>query len=118
MRRILKDKRGMALESAILFMLVVATLATLLAGAVMISHLRVRLNGKNVENEILIEEIGEKFRYIQSQDGLGDLGEYTSEVEFTDFENKTLTLKKGETVVLYIKIENDRVIKWQYSKPN
>ena len=61
MKKLLKNKRGMALETAIMFMLVAFTLGFLLTGVVMTSHLRVRLNAKTIENEIAIEQIGQNF---------------------------------------------------------
>lgn len=119
MKRILKNKRGMAMESAIMFMLLIFTLGMLMTGTSMIMHLRVRLNDKTIQREITIEQIGEKFVY--GMDYSEDLtkGGYTQELTN---ENDTLTLKKGEKVVLYIEKKQNEdgtvaVIKWQYSKP-
>ena len=98
MKKLLKNKRGMALETAIMFMLVAFTLGFLLTGVVMTSHLRVRLNAKTIENEIAIEQIGQNF-----VDGVltksGEVDGYTAVI---NDEKTILTLTKGEKVVLYI----------------
>ena len=115
MKRILKNKRGMALESAIMFMLLIFTLGMLMTGTSMIMHLRVRLNDKTIQREITIEQIGEQFVYAGTVPE--DLGNYVAEI---NQENNTLTilkLKKGEKVVLYIEKNGSTVLQWRYSEP-
>ena len=93
------------------FVMVIFMLAMLLTGVVMTAHARVRLSNKIIANELVIEQIGENF--LNGKE-LGDTEGYTPEV-VTNEENKTLTLKKGDKVVLYIEIKDGKVIQWKYS---
>ena len=110
--KLLKNKRGMAMESAILFMLIVFMFGLLLTGVAMTSHLRVNVNNTLLSRELEIEQIGEYFiyneqtciNYINSFDG-----KYTHEIE-----NNTLTLKRNGNVVLYIDKTNNI---WKYTAP-
>ena len=61
MRKILKSKRGAALEGALLFMMVIFMLAMLLTSVAMNAHLRVRVNDKAIENEMILDYVGEQF---------------------------------------------------------
>jgi hypothetical protein len=113
MKKLLKNKRGMALETAIMFMLVAFTLGFLLTGVVMTSHLRVRLNAKTIENEIAIEQIGQNF-----VDGaLTESGEVDGYTAVINDEKTVLTLtnKKGERV-LKIEKNGSTIVQWKYSK--
>ena len=111
MKRILKNKRGAALEGALLFMMTVFMLAMLLTGVVMASHLRTRLNHTIIVNEMSLTQIGEIF--VNGE----DYSEYVNGciVESgTNNENETLTLTKGGKS-LYIEKNGTKVIKWIYS---
>ena len=112
MKRILKNKRGMAMESAIMFMLLIFTLGMLMTGTSMIMHLRVRLNDKTIQREITIEQIGEDFVADKLTNGQVIDG-YVAEIN----DDKTilrLTNKVG-TVLLYIEKNGSTVLRWQYS---
>ena len=63
MKRFLKNKRGAAMESAILFMFVALMLGLLLTGVATHTHLRVKLNDTLLTREFTIEQIGENFVY-------------------------------------------------------
>ena len=118
MKRILKSKRGMAIESAIMFMLVTFMLGMLLTGLSMTMHLRTQLNDKTIENELILEQIGEKFVH-----NFGDEEEFKTYVAGKGYtaeinnEKTTLTLKNKYTrVVLYIEKDGGKVVAWRYSE--
>ena len=110
MRRILKSKRGAALEGALLFMMVVFMLAMLLTSVVLNAHLRVRVNDKAIENEMILDYVGEQFVNGKIQEN-GIYYGCTAEIKD---ENTTLTLTKGNKV-LSIKIKDGKVVEWIYS---
>ncbi len=124
MKHIFKNKRGIAMESAILFMLVMFFFAFLLTTVVSYSHLRVKQNERILESMLTIEQIGEDFVSLNSTDFQANFVEkyediYIATIEVTDEENKTLSLtNKRENTVLYIKIEDGKIIRWKYTNSN
>ena len=124
MKRILKSKRGMAIESAIMFMLVTFMLGMLLTGLSMTMHLRTQLNDKTIENELILEQIGdnfvhnfgdeEEFKTVEAFQAYTEGKGYTAEI---NNEKTTLTLKNKYTrVVLYIEKDGGTVVAWRYSE--
>ena len=115
----LRNKRGAALESAILFMVVVLMLGMLLTGVIMFTHLRVKANDAILTREIEIEQIGNNF--VHGALVLGDNGEidnYYADVTNTDGV-RTLTLKnKVNKVVLYVEVPQDSTTPtvWKYTE--
>ena len=122
MKRIFKNKRGMAMESAILFMLVILMLGLLLTGVIMHTHLRVKLNNTQLSREITIEQIGENFVNLDKtafETSLAEYTDYTATTAYNENEKNTLTLTRGKSVVLYIEVRtaDKAVLCWQYSVP-
>lgn len=61
LKKILKNKRGVALENTLLFMLVIFSLCALLTNLTLIGHYQTRINKLTLENEVELEQIGEDF---------------------------------------------------------
>lgn len=119
MKKLLKNKRGLAIESAILFMLIVFMFGFLLTGVAMVSHLRVKVNDTLLKREMEIEQIGEDFVRMNEQQFeymIGSFnGKYNYTAIFTDDKNKTLTLKNSTATLLHITIEDGKITSWIYS---
>ena len=121
--KLLKNKRGMAMESAILFMLIVFMFGLLLTGVAMTSHLRVNVNNTLLSRELEIEQIGENFVYSldvfnDPKDDTITIGNYNAKlgVNNNNNNNKTLTLTRNNKVVLYVEVDDNKAIKvWKYS---
>ena len=117
--KLLRNKRGAALESAILFMMVVLMLGMLLTGVIMYTHLRVKANDTLLMRELTIEQIGEDF--VHGTYGAGEnipIDNYYADI--TNAEGiRTLTLKnKANRVVLYVEIPENSTTPsvWKYTK--
>lgn len=112
MIKTLKNRRGIAIESAITFMVIIFAMVTIIGAVAAVSSLDRRRADSGFAENVTIENIGEAFAQ--------KLGEYNTTVEgFTteitgDSENGyTLTVKKGENVVLVVKTNKDgKVIRW------
>lgn len=61
LRQMLKSKRGMALENAILFMLIIFTLCALLTSLTLLGHYQVKIEKMTLQQDIEIEQIGEDY---------------------------------------------------------
>ena len=61
LKQILKSKRGMALENAILFMLIIFSLCALLTSLTLIGHYQVKIEKMTLQQDIEIEQIGEDY---------------------------------------------------------
>ena len=120
--KILRNKRGAALESAILFMVVVLMLGMLLTGVIMSTHLRVKLNDTLLTREITIEQIGENFVTMSETDfKKSEMNNYAPTTTY-ETDKKTLSLAtQGGKVVLYIEVttadNSNSVTCWRYSAP-
>ena len=126
MKNILKNKRGIAMESAVMFMLVVFMFGLLLTGIAMTSHLQVKVNDTLLERELEIEQIGENFVYsldvfTAPEGDTITIDNYTANLGVNNNNNNTLTLTRNNKVVLYVEVDrtnNNNAIKvWKYT-PN
>ena len=126
MKRILKNKRGMAMESAILFMLITLMFGLLLTGVIMNTHLRVKVNNTLLSREITIEQIGENFVH-DKQEFSSLSGDFTTDITangtnyvakgtYTDKNNKTLTLSTKKGDLLFIIVADGKITQWKYTK--
>lgn len=102
----------MAMESAILFMLIIFSLCTLLCAVTLTGHYQTKLDKTLTENKVKLDQIGENFLAGKT---VSSTGKYT----VTTGSDNTLTVKQGDTVVLYIKKGSDgKPVCWRYSAPN
>ena len=117
MKKLLKDKRGIAMESAVMFMLVVFMFGLLLTGIAMTSHLQVKVNDTLLERELEIEQIGEYFVRMDAQTCTNYIESCKTTYEY-DIDDNTLTLTRNNKVVLYVEVDrtNNNAIKvWKYT---
>ena len=133
LKKIFKNKRGVALENTLLFMLVIFSLCALLTNLTLIGHYQTRINKLTLENEVELEKIGEEFvAYVKSNQ---QTDKFTSPNEnyvcnaqagVGDYEGQHF-LSVGHAsnptqVVLYICVERSAggevsVLQWRYSLP-
>lgn len=123
LNQILKRKRGIALENAILFMLIIFTLCALLTSLTLIGHYQVKFEKMTLQQDIEIEQIGEDY-----------LASVKAKTTFTDtYENyayevdgNALTvwrkIDENKKAVLYVEAELTadeelNVNVWRYSLP-
>ena len=125
--RVLRDKRGIALENAILFMMVIFTLTALLTGLTLLGHLQVSLEKATLINDVKVESIGLDFVSEVRKDGF-DKTQFEAKVtDGTDYSCKveavgdgyTLTVfSESESTLLYVKVESGEITAWRYSTPS
>jgi len=122
--KILKSKKGIAIENALLFMMVIFSLCFLVSSFALIGHYQGEIENIKIAQRAELDQIGEY--YIASENytdfntkiNSEDYSGYICEV---DDENNTLTVKVkvGGNVVLYVKKGADgNPIVWRYSSPN
>ena len=122
--KILRNKRGAALESAILFMVVVLMLGMLLTGVIMSTHLRVKLNDTLLTREITIEQIGNDFVHgtlILDENGeIKGNNAFTAVIETNADNTRILTLKNktNTKVLLYVEVPENSTTPtvWKYTE--
>lgn len=118
----LKNKRGIALENAILFMLVIFMLCTLLISMALVGNYQVQGEKKIFLAEVEIDQIGED--YLASVKA-GDVFDETYEKYAYEVEGNALCVwRKNDdkkTAVLFVEAEladgEVSVISWRYSLP-
>ncbi len=59
--KILKSKRGVAIENAILFIIVIFMLCALLSSITLIAHYQFKIDNTVLENDVDLDQIGEDF---------------------------------------------------------
>ena len=122
MKLLRKNKRGAAMESAVLFMFVVLMLGMLLTGVAMLTHLRVKVNNTALTREIAIEQIGENFVHGTAEfknltDGDHTIDNYVADINYTDKDNKSLALyTKNNKLLLQITVKNGKITSWKYTE--
>lgn len=121
MIKVLKNRRGVAIESAITFMVIIFAMITIIGTVVAISALDRRSADSEFENSVVVEKIGEAF--------VSNPGGFTEETEQNGYSitksgdstsGYTLKVKKGEKTVLVITTNaKGKVIRWSnYDKDN
>lgn len=116
---ILKSKKGIAIENAILFMMIIFSLCFLIASFTLIGHHQGEIEKAVLENRIELDQIGENFVADASSftDQPTTLGNYTYKAV-----NGVLTVwhknDAEKNVMLYVEVDNTGdVIVWRYSQP-
>ena len=124
LNKLLKSKRGIALENAILFMLVIFSLCALLTSLTLIGHFQTNINKLTLENEIKLEQIGENF--VASPQSFSERVEYENYTCIpvgSDTSYAMAVYSKSDTeyktALLYVEIaqEDGKILQWRYSLP-
>ena len=114
MLKTLKNRRGIAIESAITFMVIIFAMVTIIGTVAAFSSLDRRRADSDFAENVIIENIGEQFAK-NPRDYTGGEPKNGFKIEKTDNSENgyTLTVKKGENVVLVVKTNKDgKVIRW------
>ncbi len=119
--KLIKSKRGIAIENAIVFMIVIFTLCALLTSLSLLGHYQTRIEKTSLLRDVEIEQIGEDYlASVRSGTNLSE--EYENYVY--EVSGDTLTVYADEdktTTVLYVEasLENGEVNVrvWRYSLP-
>ncbi len=123
LKQILKSKQGIALENAILFMLIIFLLCALLTSLTLIGHYQVKTDKLTLLNDVAIEQIGED--YLASVER-GEAFSQTYENYAYRVDGNALTVwrnnDKSKSAVLYVEAEltaenRVKVSQWRYSLP-
>ena len=101
LKKILKSKSGVALENALLFMLVIFSLCALLTSLTLVGFFQTRINQLTLENEVELEEIGEDYLYHVKK---GTKNEFTISDEKYAFEID------GDFLVVWLKDNPDNIV--------
>ena len=121
MKKILKSKSGIAIETALLFMIVVFSLCALITSLAVIGRHQTRLENKTLISEVEIDQIGEDFlAYLR--DNTVDYTNEKYDCTLTGTGNVstlTVTKKNSTDTVLYIEAEIDgetvTLLRWRYN---
>ena len=113
------NKKGIALESAILFMVVLFSLSMLLMTIVTSAAYRIKANDAGSESRLTADQLGETYlSYLDEGVDADRLEEaVTNEgysFELAEDEKSFVLSKKGKTVLTIKVNENGEVIQWIY----
>ena len=144
LRPLLKNKKGISLESAVLFMMIIFTFCTLITSLALYGHHQVKADGLKAYYYAQKEQVGEDFvAYLQSVgevDSPADFAAYLAEnsihyenysceevkTQDEDISRYELTVKQGNdesaAAVLYVQAEKAAdgqvtVLKWLPTPP-
>ncbi len=119
---ILKSKRGMALENAILFMLIIFILCTLLISMALVGNYQVKKEKTVLLADVELEQIGED--YLASIRAGENFDENYNKYDYSVEGNALCVWRNADskkTVVLFVEAELTDgeldVISWRYSLP-
>ena len=124
LKKVLKSKSGIALENAILLMLMTFMFCSLLIGLALVGHYQVRLENVSLLKDTQVDQIGEDFiAYIQNNDPKDFRIEDPNSNYKCQVNGNVLTVwhknDRAKTVVLYVEVdENGQLERWLYSSPS
>lgn len=114
LKQILKSKKGIAIENAILFMILIFTFCTLITFLTSFGQYQARLEKITLMNKVALEQIGEDFLAGDTAETLNTkYDNYTCEVT----ENTLTVTNRSGTVVLYVVKDGKKILQWRYSSP-
>ncbi len=121
--KLLRDKRGIALENALVFMLIIFSLCALLTSLTVIGHYQVKIENMALLYEIEVDQIGED--YLASVKDKTAFEESYENYAYGVSGNALTVWRKNDenqTAVLYVEAELTaedelRVYTWRYSLP-
>lgn len=131
LKQILKSKSGMALENAILFMLIIFSLCALLTSLTLIGHYQLKIEKTVLQHDVEIDQIGEDFIAGLKGSGEGLKTDYENYAYNVADDGKSITVKHKDDeegpVLLYVEVNVEStdgttpqkvdVVKWRYSSP-
>lgn len=119
--KLLKSKRGIALENAILFLLVIFSFCALLTGMVAIGHAQIKVDAAVLQRDVQIDQIGED--YLTSVRKGAKFNENYDNYDYTVTGSVLTVREKSDDTktVLYVDAEMKNntltVTAWRYSAP-
>jgi len=135
-KKILKSKRGIAMESAIIFIITIFSFCSLLTMLSVIGRNQLDIENILFTREVEVDQIGEHFlgdtlvgrlythanEYNKSEDGTGYYPIEDSEKYYycvsDDTKLRVYTSANKEVLLLYVeKDENGKLVRWCYSEP-
>ena len=112
-KKLLLNKKGMAIELAILVMLIVVGLSALLVSVSILNKNTSSNLMLNVKERLQLDQIGQS--YISAQDRLG-WSPSDSDYTVSEISQEKLVLVDSQgNVKLSIKIQNNKITEWKYS---
>ena len=116
---LLKSKRGIAIENAVIFMVVVFMLCSLLTSFTLMGFYQTKINTAELQEKLTIDQIGEDFLRKKNFDGTEYTGTHDAYSYHVDGNNLTVwrTIDESQTPVLTVKLsDNDdkKVDSWKY----
>lgn len=134
--QILKSKRGVAIENAIIFLLVIFLICALLTSLTLIGHYQVKIENMILLRDVEIEQIGDDFLasitakqdFTQEYDNFAYLVAKVDKDAEGEADTLTLTVwyksDESKNVVLYVEVDAEladagrvKITKWLYSLP-
>lgn len=113
MLKTLKNRRGIAIESAITFMVIIFAMVTIIGTVAAVSSLDRRRADSGFAENVTIENIGEAFAQNPGGYTASESNVFKTEITGDPENGYILTVKKGENVVLVVKTNKDgKVIRW------
>ena len=129
MKSLLKSRRGIAMESAIVFMIITFTLCILLISLIIFGHYQTKIDNIMILDDVEVDQIGED--YLACRRAGQNFEKEYEEYDYTTTDNELIVWHKDNNTlaVLYIKTqtfivgegedatENIHVVEWCYDVP-
>lgn len=119
-KNILKSKRGIALENAILFLITTFTLCAMLTTFTLIGRYQANIENTVLKRRVAVEQIGENFvnsdnkkEFIVSSDTYGC--SVTADQSSDPISLKVFHKSNESKILLYVKVSGDTVVEWVYN---
>ena len=113
--KILKSKKGIALENTIFFMMIIFSLCFLISSFTLLGHYQGEIENLTITNRVELDQIGEDFVANPSDFEETDYDNYQVESESNILKVWHKNDKNKENVLLYVEVDGDEVITWRYS---
>ena len=130
LKKIFKNKKGIALETAIWFMLAIAALSTLLISLSLIGNYQIKIEQMALQRKVEVDQIGEIYiSYLETHPMENEVvfpnDAYDTEKYRVQANGTSLTVYRNNgssTPLLYVEAKRDingvvNIIAWRYSLP-
>ena len=124
-KRIFNDKRGIAIENAVIFMIVIFSLCALITSFTVIGHFQVKIEKTSLLSRVELEQIGEDYLACIIEGETMSRSYENYDYEVSDDGNTLVVWRRTDEdkrALLYVEAELDAegdvsVREWRYSLP-
>ena len=114
LKKIFKSKKGIAIETAILSIIVIFSLCFLVTSLTLVGHYQVQIESSFILKDVELDQIGEDFINNREKFNVNGYDGFTCEVNEDKTELQASYTSNKDKIILVVAVDSDgKITKWQ-----